>query len=333
MVLGVSPEGIDCPESPGYNVYMRILVTGGCGFIGSHIVDAYIGQGHEVTVIDNLSTGSLDNLNPKAIFVQEDICTSDLTMLLKNVQYDVINHHAAQINVRTSVENPLLDARVNILGGLNILRYGLDHGMTRFIFASSGGTVYGEPPTFPITEDFPIQPTSPYGIAKATFEQYLKVFATFTRFTVVILRYSNVYGPRQISKSEAGVISIFIENIIHHKPCTIYGNGKQTRDYVFAQDVVQANIRALASPSLTVNIGTGTESSVNDLIRILQDNTDAEVRYEYGPARVGEVFRNVINPTKAASELKWQATTALKTGIKRTFEYFKNEDASPNQVP
>ncbi|MBN2620940.1 NAD-dependent epimerase/dehydratase family protein [candidate division WOR-3 bacterium] len=311
---------------------MKILITGGCGFIGSHIVDAYLEQGHRVTVIDDLSTGSLNNLNPRAEFIKADICSPDIETMLKNQPVDIINHHAAQINVRTSVEDPLFDAKVNIMGALNILRYGFDHGMQRFIFASSGGTVYGEPTTFPITEAFPIQPTSPYGIAKATVERYLSVFAPLHRFTVVVLRYSNVYGPRQISKSEAGVISIFIENILQRKTCMVYGNGKQTRDYVFVHDVVQANIRALASPSLTINIGTGVETSVNDLIQILSNVTDRKVAREYGPARAGEVFRNVIDPAKAASELKWHPTTVLDTGIKRTFEYFKQQDAGTNQV-
>lgn len=311
---------------------MRILVTGGCGFIGSHIVDAYLEQGHHVTVIDDLSTGSLNNLNPRAVFIQNDISDPDLGAIFKNERFEVVNHHAAQINVRTSVKDPLFDAKINIMGALNILRYGFDHGMQRFIFASSGGTVYGEPSTFPITEEFPIQPTSPYGIAKATFERYLSILAPLHRFTTVVLRYSNVYGPRQISKSEAGVISIFIENILQRKTCTVYGNGEQVRDYVFIHDVVQANIKALATPSITVNIGTGIETSVNDLLRILSDSRGMVVDHEYGPARAGEVFRNVINPAKAASELKWRPTTPLKKGIQQTLEYFKHQDAGTNKI-
>jgi UDP-glucose 4-epimerase len=323
---------LDGHEITGYNVAMNILVTGGCGFIGSHIVDAYLDQGHEVTVIDNLSTGSLDNLSPKAVFVQADISTPDIEAKLQNQHFDVINHHAAQINVRTSVENPLFDAQVNILGALNILNYGLRHGLKRFIFASSGGTVYGEPSTFPITEDFPIQPASPYGIAKAAFEQYLDVFASLYGFTAVVLRYSNVYGPRQISKSEAGVISIFIENMILHRACTIFGHGKQTRDYVYVKDVVQANLRALVSSSLTANIGTGIETTVNDLIRILSDVTGEKVLHEYHPPRAGDVFRNVLDTAKAARELKWQASKSLKAGIKETFDYFVQQHARTNKV-
>jgi UDP-glucose 4-epimerase len=324
---------LDCFKNAGYNGHMKILVTGGCGFIGSHIVDAYIEQGHHVTVIDDLSTGSLNNLNPEAVFIHSDINDPDLKTILGNQHFEVMNHHAAQINVRTSVEDPLFDAKVNIMGALNILRYGFDHGMQRFIFASSGGTVYGEPTTFPITEAFPIQPTSPYGIAKATFERYLSVFAPLHRFTAVILRYSNVYGPRQISKSEAGVISIFIENILQGKTCIVYGNGNQIRDYVFVHDIVQANVKALTSPSLTVNIGTGIETNVNDLITILSNVSGVNVPHEYGPARAGDVFRNVVDPAKAASELKWHATTVLETGIKQTFEYFKHQDAGTNKVP
>jgi len=304
---------------------MKILVTGGCGFIGSHIVDAYIALGHEVTIIDDLSTGSLDNLNKKATFLHNDIAHTDLPSILGNSCFDVINHHAAQINVRTSVTDPVLDARTNIIGALNILLYGIHHGMNRFIFASSGGTVYGEPKEFPITEDFSIAPSSPYGIAKATFERYLSVFAELYQYKSVILRYANVYGPRQISKSEAGVISIFIENILHKKVCTIYGDGRQTRDYVYVSDVVEANVRALTNTAMTVNIGTGEETSVNDLVDILSNIAGHKVACEYGQSRAGEVFRNVISPEKAGQQLGWQPQTVLKEGIKKTYEYFKHE--------
>ena len=306
---------------------MRILVTGGCGFIGSHIVDAYIAQGHDVTIIDDLSTGTIDNLNKKATFFEKDIADPDLHALLGNHTYDVVNHHAAQINVRTSVSDPILDARTNIIGALNILHYGIHHDMKRFIFASSGGTVYGEPSEFPITENFPIAPTSPYGIAKAAFERYLTVFAALYGYRSVILRYANVYGPRQISKSEAGVISIFIENILNNTGCTIYGDGKQTRDYVYVADVVDANVCALTSDALTVNIGTGIETSVNALIDILSHIAGQKIAHEHGQARAGEVFRNVVSPQKAAQLLDWKPTTTLNKGIAQTFEYFKNKSA------
>jgi UDP-glucose 4-epimerase len=306
---------------------MEILVTGGCGFIGSHLVDAYIEQGHDVTIIDDLSTGTIDNLNEKATLIEKDIADPDLHAVLGNHTFEVINHHAAQINVRTSVNDPILDARTNIIGALNVLYYGIHHGMTRFIFASSGGTVYGEPCEFPITEDFPIAPTSPYGIAKATFERYLMVFAQLYHFSPVILRYANVYGPRQISKSEAGVISIFIENILSHNTCIIYGDGKQTRDYVYVADVVNANMRALTSDAVTVNIGTGIETSVNDLVGILSDITGQQIGYEHGQARAGEVFRNVVSPQKAAQFLDWKPVTTLNKGIARTFEYFQHNSA------
>lgn len=306
---------------------MKILVTGGCGFIGSHLVDAYISGGHEVTVIDDLSTGTIENLNKQARFIEKDIADPDLPDVLGNQTFDVINHHAAQINVRTSVDDPLLDARTNIIGGLNILYYGIRHGLKLFIFASSGGTVYGEPKQFPITEDFLIDPASPYGIAKATFERYLAVFSDLHQFKPVILRYANVYGPRQISKSEAGVISIFIENILNKKMCTIYGDGMQTRDYVYVADVVDANVRALTSDALTVNIGTEIETSVNDLISILSEIVNAKVAYEHDQPRAGEVFRNVVSIEKARQQLKWQPQTNLKQGIQQTFEYFKHNNA------
>lgn len=311
---------------------MNILVTGGCGFIGSHIVDAYIDLGHDVTIIDDLSTGTINNRNKRTFFVQQDIAHPELSSVLNNVHFDVINHHAAQINVRTSVNDPILDARTNILGALNVLQYGMHHKMSRFIFASSGGTVYGEPKNLPITEDYPIDPASPYGIAKATFERYLTIFAALEDFCPVILRYANVYGPRQISKSEAGVISIFIENILHDSACTIYGSGKQTRDYVYVKDVVDANVRALTSNAMTVNIGTGIETSVNDLVDILSDITGNVVTRKYGEPRAGEVFRNVVDPGKAAAELMWRPLTELKNGIQQTFEYFKQQNANRDKV-
>jgi len=302
---------------------MNILVTGGCGFIGSHIVDAYIDLGHSVWVIDNLSTGAIKNLNPKAEFIETDITDPNIEKIFRPVNFNAINHHAAQINVRTSVSDPVFDAKVNILGSLNLLALAVKYHVKRFIFASSGGTVYGEPTQLPITEEFPINPSSPYGISKSTTEKYLTLYANMHNFNYVILRYSNVYGPRQISKSEAGVISIFIEQILRHEKCTVFGNGNQTRDYVYVKDVVAANTAALNCKADIFNIGTGIETKVNDLLNILADITNHDIVHEHDEPRSGEVLRNVLDNTKARSAIKWQPGMSLKQGIRKTLEYFQ----------
>jgi UDP-glucose 4-epimerase len=302
---------------------MKILITGGCGFIGSHIVDAYLDMGHKVAVIDNLSTGDIKNLNARAKFFKEDICNKNIKKIFEQEKFDIINHHAAQINVRTSVDDPIFDANVNIMGSLNLLDLAMKYSIKKFIFASSGGAVYGEPDRFPITEDFSINPTSPYGLSKATIERYVLIFSKLKNFDYVIFRYSNVYGPRQISKSEAGVISIFIEQILNSRKCIVFGDGNQTRDYVYVNDVVNANIEALECKSAILNIGTGIETSVNDLINILSDITKKNVDHEHDAPRSGDVFRNIVDASRAAPTIYWMPKTILKQGIKKTFDYFK----------
>ncbi len=304
---------------------MKILVTGGAGFIGSHIVDAYVNQGHSVVIIDDLSTGNIKNINPKAEFYKEDICASEIEKIFEKHHFDIVNHHAAQINVRTSLENPLFDAKVNILGSLNVLNLCAKHGVKKFIFASSGGAIYGEPENFPITEDFVPNPLSPYGAAKFTIENYIGVFAKLYDFEYVILRYSNVYGPRQISKSEAGVISIFINQILHGKECFVNGDGNQTRDYVYVGDVVKANLLALSCNSDYFNIGTGIETSVNDLIDILSKILKKDILHQHREPIPGEVLRNVLDFSKARKILGWQPETPLMKGIEITYNYFANE--------
>jgi UDP-glucose 4-epimerase len=301
---------------------MNILVTGGCGFIGSHIVDAYVSLGHRLWVIDDLSTGSIDNLNPQAEFLEMDINSKHVVDVFKKAKIDVINHHAAQINVRTSVQDPAFDARVNILGSLNLLKCAAQYNIKRFIFASSGGAVYGEPEDLPISETCSINPLSPYGIAKATVEKYLMLWAAMHSFDHVILRYSNVYGPRQISKSEAGVISIFIDNINKQTDCVIFGDGNATRDYVYVSDVVKANIAALECNSNIFNIGTSVQTSVNDLVKIMADLLHHPIAHKHTTPRPGEVLSNALDNKQARSGLNWQPSITLKQGIKNTFEYF-----------
>jgi len=310
---------------------MKILVTGGAGFIGSHIVDTYINLGHGVTIIDDFSTGSINNINPKAKFFKADICDKKIEEIFQGEKFDIINHHAAQINVRKSLDDPLFDANVNILGSLNLLNLSAKYRIKRFIFASSGGAIYGEPDAFPITEDFPFQPLSPYGVAKVATENYLQVFAELYHFHYVILRYSNVYGPRQISKSEAGVISIFANQILKSEKCFVNGNGNQIRDYIYVSDVVDVNVRALDCKSDFFNIGTGVQTSVNDLIEILSIITGREIAHEHRDPIPGEVFKNVLDASKARERLKWQPKVTLKEGIKKTLDYFA-PDASTKEV-
>ena len=301
---------------------MKILVTGGCGFIGSHIVDAYVGQGHDVAVIDDLSTGTIENLNPKAKFYEEDIC-GNIERIFQKEEFEMVNHHAAQINVRTSVEDPLFDARVNVLGTLNLLQLATRFGVKRFVYASSGGAVYGEPAEYPIKEIVVPRPLSPYGASKTAAEKYIVTYSNLYDLQCVILRYSNVYGPRQIIKSEAGVISIFIDRILRNEPCTVFGDGKQVRDYVYVGDVVEANVSALACQPNIFNIGTGVETSVNDLIDVFSSILNKDIAHEHVAPRPGEVFRNGLEYSKASSEIGWQPKIQINAGILKTFEYFK----------
>jgi len=304
---------------------MKILVTGGAGFIGSHIVDAYIKQGHNVVIIDDLSTGDIKNVNPRAVFINQDIQNSQIEQAFKEFEFDIINHHAAQINVRRSLEDPLFDARVNVIGSLNLLNLSAKYKIKRFIFSSSGGAIYGEPENYPITEDFSAEPLSPYGAAKFAVEHYIKVFAKLYNFDYVILRYSNVYGPRQISKSEAGVISIFINQILENKECFVNGDGEQTRDYIYVSDVVKANLLALNANSDYFNIGTGIETSVNTLLDVLGKILNKEIPHKHRAPICGEVFKNVLNFSKVKKILGWTPEVPLIKGIELTYKYFYNE--------
>ncbi|KPK62701.1 UDP-glucose 4-epimerase [candidate division WOR_3 bacterium SM23_42] len=301
---------------------MKILVTGGCGFIGSHIVDAYVAKGHEVVVIDDLSTGNIDNLNRKAKFYQEKIY-NNIAGIFEEEKFQLINHHAAQINVRTSVDDPIYDAQVNVLGTTNLLHLASRYGIKRFIFASSGGAVYGEPDEYPINENAALAPLSPYGASKVAAEKYIMTFARLYNMDYVILRYSNVYGPRQIIKSEAGVISIFTDRILRSQSCDVYGDGEQIRDYVFVGDVVEANLLALECTPNIFNIGTNVETSVNDLIDVFSSIVKKEVVHQHIEPRPGEVFRNVLDYSRAFTQINWQPKTKLEDGILKTFEYFK----------
>ncbi len=308
---------------------MNILVTGGAGFIGSNIADAYIAAGHSVIIVDDLSSGAIGNVNPKAKIYKLDIQSPDIETIFKDNKIQVINHHAAQMDVRRSVADPRFDASVNILGMLNMLELGVRYGVKKVIFASTGGAIYGEQDYFPADEKHPLRPLSPYGITKLATEKYLFYYQAVHAIQHVILRYANVYGPRQNPHGEAGVVAIFASKMLDGGQPIINGDGKQTRDYVYVDDVVQANIRALSyGSSDTFNIGTGLENDVNSVYSIIKKYTASQHEEKHGPAKIGEQLRSVIDHTKAKKILGWSPTVPLEEGLRRTVEFFKEKSKS-----
>ena len=304
---------------------MKILVTGGAGFIASQIADAYINLGHEVHIIDNLVTGNTGNLNPKAKFHQIDIRDPKISEIFEKEKFDVVNHHAAQIDVRKSVSDPIYDTNVNIVGSVNLLQNAVNSGVKKIIFASSGGAIYGEQDYFPADEKHPEFPVSQYGVAKLSFEKYLHAYKFIYGISYVALRYANVYGPRQNPHGEAGVIAIFTEKMLNGTTPVINGEGKQTRDYVFVGDVVQANVKALdCNQSGAYNVGTGIESDVNTLFRVIASQI-GNFEEKHGEAKQGEQMRSVISTKKIASVMGWKLTTNLEEGLAKTVAWFKEK--------
>lgn len=303
---------------------MNILVTGGAGFIGSHVVDAYIARGHHVVVVDDLSTGRRENLNPDAAFYELDIRSEKIETVFREHAIDVVNHHAAQMDVRKSVADPVYDAEINILGMLNLLQNGIRHKVQKFIFASTGGAVYGEQDYFPADEEHPTWPVSPYGITKLSGEKYLFFYKQVYDLPHVILRYANVYGPRQNPHGEAGVVAIFAERLLSGEQPIINGDGKQTRDYVYVEDVARANVLALDFEKSDIfNIGTGTETDVNQIFTLLNQLTGADLREHHGPAKPGEQLRSCLSYEKAERVFDWEPTVKLHEGLNRTVDYFR----------
>jgi UDP-glucose 4-epimerase len=303
---------------------MKILVTGGAGFIGSHVVDAYVGAGHEVVVVDDLSTGKRENLNPKAKFHQLDVQDARVVDLIRDERPAVVNLHAAQMDVRRSVADPVFDARVNVIGLIQCLEGARKANVRRVIFVSSGGAAYGEQEAFPAPETHPTNPVSPYGVSKRAGELYAFFYQTEYQLPFFALRYANVYGPRQDPHGEAGVVAIFAGKMLRGEPITINGDGKQTRDYVFVGDVVQANLAALErEPCGAVNVGTGVETDVNRLAQLLLEASGSTSEVKHGPAKAGEQRRSVIDHTKAAERLGWHPSVPLAEGLRRTVEWFR----------
>ncbi|HZS12126.1 MAG TPA: SDR family oxidoreductase [Nitrospirales bacterium] len=305
---------------------MKILVTGGAGFIGSHLVDRLLEEGHEVVVVDNLSTGKRRNINKEAEFYKLDITSSRLDQVFRRERPAMVMHLAAQIDVRRSVDNPVLDAQINILGTLNVLQAAVQHGTRKAIFASSGGAIYGEQESFPAPETHATTPLSPYGIGKLTGEHYLGYFQRISGIQCVSLRFANVYGPRQDPHGEAGVVAIFTQKMLSGDQPIINGNGRQTRDFVFVEDVVEAILAAMGKDVTGVyNVGTGRETSVNDLFRMLVELTGCGFKSQHGPAKKGEQARSVIDPTRIRQSLGWDPRVGLQEGLKRTVEFFRGE--------
>ena len=303
---------------------MKVLVTGGAGFIGSHLVDRLIQEGHEVVVVDNLLTGKRRNLNKEARFYKQDIQSSRLERVFSRERPQLVMHLAAQVDLRRSVQDPIFDAQVNILGTLNLLEQAVKYGTRKVIFASSGGAIYGEQDVFPAPESHPIRPLSPYGISKLNGEQYLAYYQRVSGIQHVILRYSNVYGPRQDPEGEAGVVAIFTGKMLAGEQPIINGNGRQTRDFVFVDDVVEANLAVIGKEVQGVyNVGTAEETSINDLFRLLVELTNAGCKELHGPAKKGEQARSVVDIRRLRQELGWEPKVPLREGLRRTVEFFR----------
>jgi UDP-glucose 4-epimerase len=311
----------------------RVLVTGGAGFIGSHVCDAFAADGWSVTALDDLSSGKEENLSTGIDLVVADIRSPEAATLIRDGGFEVVSHHAAQIDVRISVERPDHDASINIMGLLNLLEAAVSGGVRRFLYVSSGGVVYGEPEDLPVSETAPKQPLSPYGVSKLTGEHYLHFYRQIHGLESVSLRYSNVFGPRQDPHGEAGVVAIFGRSILEGRQLTIFGDGEQTRDYVYVGDVAQANVlsaRLDVSDSKTMddvafNVGTGLETSVNELASALMTVAGREVLVEHAPERPGELLRNCLDAAKLEGK-GWRRAGVLEDGLLATYEWIAGED-------
>ncbi len=305
---------------------MKVLITGGAGFIASNIADRYLELGHEVVIVDNMISGQKENIPAAAKFYEMDICDEALKNVFEAEKPDIVNHHAAQMDVRKSVADPAYDANVNVIGGLNILQNCVKYKVKKVIFASTGGAIYGEQDYFPADEEHPNRPLSPYGITKLTTEKYLFFYNHVYGLNYTILRYANVYGPRQNPHGEAGVVAIFSQRMLRKEQPRINGEGTQTRDYVFVGDVVKANELALTGGDNRIyNIGTGIETDVNTLFRTIASKMDYDVEEVHADAQPGEQLRSVLTAARIQEELGWEPTVDIKTGLERTVDFFRDK--------
>jgi UDP-glucose 4-epimerase len=307
---------------------LKIVVTGGAGFIASHIVDAYVERSHEVHIIDDFSTGQEKNVNPRATVHRLDIGDPRAAQLIDRIKPDILNHHAAQMDVRRSVTDPAFDARTNIIGFINLLEACKSAQVKKVLFSSSGGAVYGDREPIPANERHETLPLSPYGISKLTGELYLSYYQMIFGLPYVALRYANIYGPRQSSAGEAGVVAIFISQLLAGKTPTINGDGKQTRDYVFVGDVVKANVAALETNHVgPVNIGTGSETDVVTICEELRRGMGSPIKAVHGPAKPGEQRRSCLDASLAGTVLGWKPEVSLQAGLAKTIAYYRGSGA------
>lgn len=312
----------------------KILVTGGAGFIASHVADAYLAAGHQVWIVDNLSSGRMSNVPAGAEFVEMDVRSPDMRNLFRDVRFDLVNHHAAQIDVRSSVADPTNDAEINLLGLLNITEAAMEVGSRRVVFVSSGGVVYGEPEQIPTPESAPKQPLSPYGVTKLGGEYYLNYYRRVRGLEYVALRYSNVFGPRQDPHGEAGVVAIFCTRLLNGSALTVFGDGEQTRDYVFVRDVVAANMLATSVDlpdaegldARAFNVGTGVGTSVIRLAEVLQGIAGSDLPLNHEAARPGELRHSTLDSGLIRSR-GWEPSFTLEQGLRETYEYIASKRA------
>lgn len=298
---------------------MDVLVTGGAGFIGSHVVDALVARGHQVTVIDNLSTGKRANLSTEVSLVEVDLRSDDLDAVFQRVRPQAVFHLAAQASVPNSVADPATDAEINILGTINLLERCRDAGVRRVVYSSTGGALYGEPEQTPCTEEHPIRPLSPYGVSKYVGETYVEMYGRLYGLEDAILRYANVYGPRQDPFGEAGVVAIFGQRMVGGEDVVVFGDGTQERDFVYVEDVARANLLALERGSgQALNIGCGVGTSVNELVTRLRETTGYEREPTYTEPRAGDVYRIALDASRARRELGWEPKVSLEEGLRRT---------------
>jgi UDP-glucose 4-epimerase len=302
---------------------MKVLVTGGAGFIGSHVTDRLVESGLEVVVLDNLSAGRRASVHPQARLHEADIGAETMSSFFAQERFDCMVHHAAQMNVRRSVDDPVFDARVNILGSLNLLQAAVATGVKKIVFASTGGAIYGEQLHFPADELHQTCPMSPYGVAKLAVEKYLAFYEQIYGLPSTVLRYANVYGPRQDPHGEAGVVAIFSQRLLAGEPALINGDGEQTRDFVYVDDVVRANVLAVTTDLRGLyNVGTGCETSVNSLYAALAKHAGVSAAPRHGPAKAGEQRRSVLDYGKLQTATAWTPTIPLDEGLRRTLAYF-----------
>jgi len=305
---------------------MKCLVTGGAGFIGSHIVDLLIEKNNEVVVVDNLLTGNKRNLNPKAVFYEVDICDKEeLNKIFLEEKPEIIFHVAAQVDVTKSMKIPALDAEINIIGSLNILELCRKYNIKKIIYSNSGGAGSGEPQYFPIDENHPIEPMSHYGVSKHTVEHYLEVYKHLYSLKYVSLRYANIYGPRQDPYGEGGVVAVFINKLLNNEQPEIFGDGNQTRDFMYVGDIAEVNLLCInKADNKILNVGIGNEININELFLILKKIINSDLDPIHTEKRKGEIYRSVFNIDKLKKELSWEPKISLNEGLRKTIDYFKN---------